>query len=96
MSCYHALSVTTTLLVVLPTVGNTSGNIVGATDSSMQITSPEDELAIKDIEKQLLYSTENLPSSSQYFGTGSERHSPDLGELCYIKAWLHRQTSLAF
>lgn len=44
----------------------------------MQMTSPEDELAIRDIEKQLLNSIENLPTSHQYHRT-AEPHSPGYG-----------------
>ncbi|XP_067928373.1 serine-rich adhesin for platelets-like isoform X2 [Watersipora subatra] len=44
-------------------------NLLGG-DTSMQLTSPEDEKAIKDIEKQLLYGTESFP------GAPSEPHSP--------------------
>ena len=40
----------------------------------MQMTSPEDELAIRDIEKQLLNSIENLPANNQYIR--AEAHSP--------------------
>ena len=46
----------------------------GTNSSSMQMTSPEDELAIRDIEKQLLNSIENLPANNQYIR--AEAHSP--------------------
>lgn len=49
---------------------------------SMQLTSPEDQRAIKDIEKQLLFDTEILCPNKSFPGndTSSEPHSPSFSQ----------------